>query len=70
MPLYYVAMSTTHLTHVTSAILKQSSALRGAALTVAHIVGPMVVLITEAAVHTVLLTTPLMLCAVQLVTGV
>lgn len=40
------------------------------ARTVTLIFGPMVAFITEAAVNTVLLTTPLVLCAVQLFTGV
>ena len=40
------------------------------ALTVAFIVGSVVVLITEAAVNTVFLTTPFILCAVQIFTGV
>ena len=40
------------------------------ALTVALIVGSMVVLITEAAVNIVFLTTPLILRAIQIFTGV
>ena len=45
-----------------------NSALRG--LTIALVIAPMVVFITEAAVNPVLLTTPLILCAVQLFTRV
>ena len=39
-------------------------------LTIALVIAPMVVFITEAAVNPVLLTTPLILCAVQLFTRV
>lgn len=42
----------------------------GATLTVALVVGPTMVFITEAAIKAVFLTTPLILCAVQLVTGI
>ena len=49
---------------------KKKKLLRVSALTIAFIVRSVVVLITEAAVNTVFLTTPLILCAIELFTGV
>ena len=66
------AVSTTYHAHNWCHLSEQkvSCLLRVSALTIAFIVGSVVVLITEAAVNTVFLTTPFILCAVELFTGV
>ena len=56
---------------ISSNVIKQNkSNISRGARTTALVVGPRIVLITEAAINTVFFTTPLVLCAVQLFAGV